>query len=530
MPQPRNQQQQISLADLVNIVKDGLETQASSPNLYLYKPHEKQEEFHTANKWGRLFIGGNRSGKSVGGVTEGLMRATRRHPTADLGVGQIRGRVVVSNFTDHLFGIIFPIYKQWVIPSDLINGSWEDSYDKTERVLTFANKNFIDFKSTDQDLVKHAGTSRHWVHFDEEVPLAYFNENLLRLTDVNGCWWMTMTPVEGMTWVYSLLYEPWKNGKVGNLHIVEVDMDENPYLTEEGKANALSLLNEDDRATRKSGTFAAKGGLIFKEFLESVHVRPILGANFVKSDWRIYVSIDHGWNNPTAVLWHAVHENGKVVTFHEYYTHHKTIKVMAQEIKEINRQLMVEPYLYTGDPAMKQTTALTGTSAVQEYGVNGINIALDGVPRTVGIGIDKMRNYLRISPDGRPYWMITENCVNLIRQMKQVHWKTWNSAKMNDANNPRDEVHKKDDHAFDSTRYFFTLMPDLAPHSSDTLSGLIKGLQAAEKQEQELGTYFDSLVAMQEFKKVDTPIESIKTRWQTVSVGATYGESGYEAE
>jgi len=115
--------------------------------------------------------------------------------------------------------------------------------------------------------------------------------------------------------------------------------------------------------------------------------------------------------------------------------------------------------------------------------------------------------------------------------MKHVHWKTYSSAKMNDSQNPQEQVHKKDVHAFDSARYFMTLMPNLAPHSADTLSGQIKGLQEAEKQEEELGTYFDSIIAMREFKKFDSPIASIKTRWQTVSVGANLsGESGYESE
>jgi phage terminase large subunit-like protein len=530
MPPRRKQPAElVSLVDIVETVKNGIENLVTLPNLRMYNPHEKQVLFHNSDKWGRLFIGGNRSGKSVGGVTEGLMRATRRHPTAKLPRGEIRGRVVVSNFTDHLFGIIFPIYKQWVIPSDLINGSWEDSWNANERTLTFDNGNFIDFKSTDQDLVKHAGTSRHWVHFDEECPMAYFNENNQRLIDTNGVWWMTMTPVEGMTWVYDQLYMPYSEGKIDNIFIVEVDQDDNPYLDRQGKDNAATLLSEDERATRKSGRFAAKGGFIFKEFLETAHVRPPFLPN---KDWRIYVSIDHGWNNPTAVLWHAVHEDGNVITFHEYYVHHKTVKEIANSILGINATLNLEVYLYTGDPAMAQGNGITGTNVIQEYALNGIGLAIEGVPRSVGIGIDKMRSYLKVNRyTKRPYWMITENCPNLIRQMKHVHWKTYNSAKLNDQNNVRDEVHKKDDHAFDSARYFFTLMPDLAPNSADTISGLIKGLHEAEKKEIELGSYFDTLLAIQEFKKLDTPIESIQTRWHTLPVGhGSYGESSYEVE
>ena len=39
----------------------------------------------------------------------------------------------------------------------------------------------------------------------------------------------------------------------------------------------------------------------------------------------------------------------------------------------------------------------------------------------------------------------------------------FDSAKKADETNKQETVHKKDDHAFDSARYFFTFMPELAP-------------------------------------------------------------------
>src|SRR5690606_28415456 len=63
----------------------------------------------------------------------------------------------------------------------------------------------------------------------------------------------------------------------------------------------------------------------------------------------------------------------------------------------------------------------------------------------------------------RPRWVITSNCVNYIRELKKLRWATYSSEKLAYELNKQEKVHKKDDHAFDSGRYFATLMPDLTP-------------------------------------------------------------------
>ena len=60
-------------------------------------------------------------------------------------------------------------------------------------------------------------------------------------------------------------------------------------------------------------------------------------------------------------------------------------------------------------------------------------------------------------------YTITENCVNYINEMRKLRWKTFASKKMQFNNNPQEKIHKKDDHACDSARYFFSFLPDLTP-------------------------------------------------------------------
>jgi hypothetical protein len=47
--------------------------------------------------------------------------------------------------------------------------------------------------------------------------------------------------------------------------------------------------------------------------------------------------------------------------------------------------------------------------------------------------------------------------------MKKLRWGAYSSDKMAYDMNKQEVVHKKDDHAFDSARYFATTRPDLTP-------------------------------------------------------------------
>jgi hypothetical protein len=174
------------------------------------------------------------------------------------------------------------------------------------------------------------------------------------------------------------------------------------------------------------------------------------------------MSIDHGWNNPTAILWHAVAPNGDIYTFSEHYASEMTIQQHTDVILLREQMWEKEPELRTGDPAMKQKSGITGTSILEEYAQRGIYLSVEGVPRDVGIGIARMQQYIRVSPStGKPKWYITESCPNLIREMKRLRWKKYASRKAQHDNNKTEQIHKKDDHTCDSARYFFTLMPDL---------------------------------------------------------------------
>ena len=466
-------------ADAMLALSEGLITAAHSPNIKKYRPHTKQAIFHRSPKKKKLYIGGNRSGKTTGGVCEDIWRATCTHPfRPELNkIGPNRGRVIGVDFVNGVETILFPQFKQWLYPSALRGGSWESAYDKTLRTLFFSNGSTIEFKSYDQDLDKHAGTSRHWIHFDEEPPKSIYVENMARIIDTNGDFWITMTPVEGMTWVHEDLYENNVDNPEGAVEVIEVHMQENPFLSEEAIKSFIDGVDEDEVTARLEGKFVQVGGRIYKQFDPVVggpHVlkAPIEKPRQVFKDWLWICSLDHGLNNPTAALWHAVNNNGKIITFFEHYKNEWSIKQHAEEIWRIIREEMNgrEPDIWVADPSIMRRDAVAMTSIHEEYLKYNIPWTLGN--NDVKAGIIRVKKYLAPSKadKGLPRWQVTPNCEMLIKEMKKYRWKTYANKKQRYENNVFEEPHKKDDHACDSLRYAIMSRPDLFADAESDLT------------------------------------------------------------
>jgi len=478
---PRSQK--INWDDVTQRIADGILENAMHPNIKKYVPHKKQEVFHSSPKAAKLYLGGNRSGKTTGGVTEGIWRATCRHPyRPELNeLGRTRGRVVGVDFTKGIDQIILPQYQQWVYPSALRGGAWYSAYDAGAKILNFSNGSTIEFMSYEQSLEKFAGTSRHWIHFDEEPPQPIYLECLARLIDTNGDYWITMTPVEGMTWIYDELYEPNLGKEDSHVLIIEIYTTENPYLKKEAiEGFALNITDDDDATVRIEGGFVRKGGLIYKNFdptpgklqvMDDVIHDP--NDMFPARDWLWIMGLDHGLNNPTAVIWTAWNKAGFGVAFDEYYVRERTVDVHALELKKRFVRHGRKPDLMVIDPSTVNRNPITNTSVHQEYQKYGLNFVLGN--NDVKSGVVRVRKYFNpaqyVGNNGLhplfkgavefPKLRIAMNCPNFIWEAKRYRWRTYENKQKQYENNPYDEPHKKDDHLMDALRYVIMTRPDL---------------------------------------------------------------------
>lgn len=502
------------LLSLMDLAIDQLDVAIHRPNINSYKPYPAQYDFHTCTLTGRYMSAGNRAGKSTAAVIDcidlAMNRCTWRARDPRWGTGAIRLRWVAVDVDKGVLGIAIPEFKRWMSPSMMVNGSWEDSWNASSLTLTFSNGSTVQFLTHGMELDKHGGVALHGIYFDEIPPHAVFNENLMRLVDYEGYWVIAATSVEGMGWTYELLWEPAdlyrqrmkkpdqdpepQQGENADIGIFELSQKDNPYLKTAVKDRGKYYvgMDENERLIREEGAFLARSGRVFPSWNIHDHVLP---EHFLPSEnWRIYTSVDFGWSNPTAWLWHAVHPDGRVYTFAEHYKSEMPVAQHAEIVlaKEAFMRLDGSKIMRVGDPNNGNAHVINGISYVSEYANNGIYIGTENIPRDVQIGIEKMQQYIRLERrnawgENKPRWMISPNCSNLIRELKKLRRASYESAKKAFDMNKREEVHKKDDHAFDSARYFFTFMPELAPSVEEVIEA---------KAEQGITLTYDQTMAM----------------------------------
>lgn len=505
-----------SIFNLFDLATEQLDVAIHRPNINSYRPYPAQLDFHTCTLTGRYMSAGNRAGKTTAAVIDAIDvamgRETWRKRDPRWGNGPLRLRWVAVDVDKGVHGIALPEFKRWMSTSMMVNGSWEDSWNNTTLTLTFSNGSTIQFLTHGMELDKHGGVAMHGIYFDEIPPHAVFNENLMRLVDYEGFWVIAATSVDGMGWTYELLWEPAKEGTIDHVGCFELSQKDNPYLktavTDRGKYYVG--MDENERKIREEGAFVARAGRIFPAW--NVHEHVLTDHFMPGENWRIYTSVDFGWSNPTAWLWHAVHPDGRIYTFAEHYKSELTVAQHSEIVrtKEAFMRLNPNNIIRVGDPNNGNAHVVNGISYVSEYANNGIFIGTENIPRDVQIGIEKMQQYIRVERrnawgEHKPRWMISPNCVNLIRELKKLRRASYDSAKKAFDSNKREEVHKKDDHAFDSSRYFFTFMPDLAPSVEEVME---------IKKEQGVHLTYEQTMSM---LRADDRVEFVdeRNRWDT---------------
>lgn len=449
----------VPVPDLKRLIVNSLRRAKVFPGIQGYHAHPKQVAFHESKKKGKMMMGGNRVGKTVGGGTETVMRLTGIHEFLDMdgnvhrieGIPKppVKGRGVSVDNDRGLKLIMLPEIKRWMPSKFLINNSWEDSYSKTDKILTLTNESTMEFMSYEQDVDKFGGTSRHFIWFDEEPPQDIFEECLTRLIDTDGDWYITMTPLQEMSWTYNTLYLPGLNKKI-DIDIIAADTYENPHIKQEAFERLTLTMSDESKATRRTGTYISHTGLIYGEsFKREKNVCPDLVQSdrfqILKDDWSHFQMMDHGYTNYTAILFAAYNEDGKIIIYDEIYEHKKIVRDLAQLWRERREALGISTKYSVGDPAIRSKDPIKGSSVQSEYGENGIYIALGN--NDVQSGITLVQRMFR-----EQQLIITTRCEKLLDELSQYRWDR-HLTKARDRKNTKETPVKKNDHAMDALRY-----------------------------------------------------------------------------
>jgi phage terminase large subunit-like protein len=401
-----------------------IEERREQDPLAFYEPHDKQQAFHSFTSRIKFLSGGNQSGKTTAGLADDVIQAIDRDALPE----HLRQyKKFEAPFLCRIMAESFPVLEttliqklQELLPKDqLVGGSWRSAYEKDLRVLHFKNGSKFFFQTYEMDVKKMGGATLDRVHYDEEPPLAVFNECRMRVAVREGDQLFTQTPVQGLSWTYDALWQ--KRGtevservwKGDGIETVVVRMEDNPSMTAEAIELAVAGMSEEEKAARKEGRYVALHGLIYGDFREDRHVVP---ERPIPENCNVVVGIDPGYKHPAGVVWIYLTPDDTMVAFEAQRFSQNTARQVCERIHQINDQYEVSPLYYVIDPSARNHNHETGRSLQMEYADNGIvTIAGQNAQKA---GFNRVRERLQ-----KDTFFVRANCVDLIDEFKSYRWK-----------------------------------------------------------------------------------------------------------
>lgn len=299
----------------------------------------------------RLFMAGNRVGKTIAGsyevschltgaypywwtgkrfghATEGWAAGKTNETTRDIIQKELFGNVVYENGKKTVDGT-------GLIPKHLIDRSkirWrsgiQDLID-TVRIKHVSGKwSRIGLKSYQQGRGSFEGTAKHWVWLDEEPPQEVYTECLTRTATTQGIVLITFTPLEGTT---EMVDDFIKKSDEGVSCMVQAGWAHAPHLTEKDKSDLLAIYPKHEHEARSQGIPYAGSGMIFPVDEADLVVEPF----DIPRHWPRIGGLDFGWDHPTAgavLAWDR--DKDTVYLIWEYREREKTPEYHSRHLRD----------------------------------------------------------------------------------------------------------------------------------------------------------------------------------------------------
>lgn len=204
-------------AQLRRIQHNQISTWFSTPEIRAAY-HKQMEFFRLGKKFEeRALFGGNRTGKTLGGVYEDTLHLTGQYPDWWEGirwahpVDMWAATDTAKNTRDILQEKFCgkpgdaQAFGTGMIPGDLIlrttvKHGLADCFESVfVRHVPSGGVSTLQFKSYDQGRIAFQGTAQHHIHLDEEPDLEIYAECLMRIMTTNGRLILTETPLLGVS-------------------------------------------------------------------------------------------------------------------------------------------------------------------------------------------------------------------------------------------------------------------------------------------------------------------------------------------
>lgn len=424
-------------------------------------PDSYHTKFHASKSKRRVVFGGNRSGKSVMGVTELIMNTCLdKHPWTQIpNKFPSRNRVFCSDFAV-IEKHILPLLKEWIPKNSLFGGknapnkdaAWENAYDPRYHLLHLVKGSTIDFMSYDQDTSKAESVELDNVWADEEIPERLYSATLARLVSRRGRFWMTVTPLYSLTWAMGLA-----EGEDEGCEAFTLSIFDNPHLSKESVQEFINSIPEHEKEARINGRFLELQGLVYKELRKDVHLMDESSPD----DNPVIMVMDPHPRKATCITWAYVTPQDDVVFFDELEIG-GTAHEIALAIREKESEQGQTPVWRIIDPAAKAqgSNLAFQTDTLKEFEKEGFSFTLADNSEA---GYNIVHEYLQwdtsrpLSSTNRPRSFFSRSCLKTWYGMSHLLWDEYKFGR--DLKDPKERVKDWKKDFPDCVRYTLAFKP-----------------------------------------------------------------------
>ena len=380
-----------------------------------YIPFPRQQLFHASPAKYRLFGGAAGPGKTIALLYEGIMQALETPGSATL-----------------LMRRTYPELEASLLAEFRRSVPWREmgaKFVESKHLVTWPNRSTtrFGFCDTERDVYRYQGDEYLFIGIDE---LTHFTlrqwqflttRNRCAVPGSYACMAGATNPGNvGHAWVKALWgcdgekrpapgmdrpdqYDP------DDYEFIPARLDDNPiYAKDANYRKTLGQLPTALRAAMLEGRWDVYAGQYFDIFLRDKHCgRPESWG--MREFWTRWISIDWGFEHPSAVYWFAMDQSKRVYTYREWVENHQSPAALAAGIAERSAGEKISD-IYLSPDAFAHRTA--EASIAEQL---GDRFQAAGLPRPAAADDDRVGGWMlmyQMLESG--HWTIGENCPKLI--------------------------------------------------------------------------------------------------------------------
>ena len=377
-----------------------------------FVPHAGQVKAWNSDKRIVAMIAGSGGGKSLLG-SFWLLREIQKHPKDSFMAVAPTYTMLVRNLMPYIQNLLEPY------------GAY---YRTNEKVWYLPEGGRVIMGSADNPLsLEGAHVRAAWLDEAGQMDGLVWDVVRRRTAFYQGRILITTTPYF-WNWIKTEVYDKWASGEDEDIEVITFDSKTNPYFPIEEFERLRATMPDWKFKMFYEAQWTRPSGLVYADFREDVNlVQPF----DIPSDWRRYIGVDFGFNNPCAAVWVAVDKDTDTwYVYREYKKKGKTAQEFATEISNISYDEFI--YKIYGDPSSPQSL-----KELRKYFQGAVSPADNKVLDGIGAVTVRIRN---------GSLKIFANLDGLLDELKSYRWKMSNDTMY-------DEPVKENDHLLDALRY-----------------------------------------------------------------------------